>query len=119
MITADIILGMLNIFIGFAETAIALRILLKLMGASTAAPFVRWVYDMSQPLISPFIGMFPSPTLSGPFTIEFSAIFALFVYMFVGYLLQEAIWYLNRNIFNREVISKRKNKKKREYEDEE
>lgn len=119
MITSGIILGMLNILIGFAETAIALRILLKLMGASVAAPFVRWVYDMSQPLISPFIGMFPSPTLSGPFTIEFSAIFALFVYMFIGYLIQEAIWYLNRGIFNRRGAMKRKNKKAYENEEEE
>lgn len=111
MITADIILGMLNILIGFAETAIALRVLLKLMGASTAAPFVRWVYDMSQPLISPFVGMFPSPTLTGPFTIEFSAIFALFVYMFIGYLIQEAIWYLNRGIFSRKIITTRKGRK--------
>lgn len=119
MITSDIILGMLNILIGFAETAIALRILLKLMGASVTAPFVRWVYDMSQPLISPFIGMFPSPTLSGPFTIEFSAIFALFVYMFIGYLIQEAIWYLNRGIFNRRRAMKKKNKMAYENEEEE
>lgn len=119
MITADIILGMLNILIGFAETAIALRILLKLMGASTAAPFVRWVYDMSQPLISPFVGMFPSPTLTGPFTIEFSAIFALFAYMFVGYLIQEAIWYLNRGIFSRKVTVMRRGRKVVTEEEEE
>lgn len=118
MITADIILGMLNILIGFAEAAIALRIILKLMGASMAAPFVRWVYDMSQPLISPFVGMFPAPTLSGPFTIEFSAIFALFAYVFVGYLIQEAIWYLNRGIFKRDVVTTRR-RGRREYHVEE
>jgi hypothetical protein len=110
---------MLTILIGFAETAIAVRILLKLMGASEMAPFVRWVYDMSAPLISPFIGMFPSPTLSGPFTIEFSAIFALFVYMFIGYLIQEAIWYLNRGIFSRGVTVKRKTRRETKYEEEE
>lgn len=118
MITADIILGMLNLFVGFAETAIAVRILLKLMGASVTAPFVRWVYDMSSPLISPFIGMFPSPTLTGPFTIEFSAIFALFVYMFIGYLLQEAIWYLNNRIFNRKSVVRRNRKAYGQEDDE-
>ncbi len=118
MITADIILGMLNLFVGFAETAIAVRILLKLMGASVTAPFVRWVYDMSSPLISPFIGMFPSPTLTGPFTIEFSAIFALFVYMFIGYLLQEAIWYLNNRIFNRKSVVRRNRKTYGQEDDE-
>ncbi|MFZ6035091.1 MAG: YggT family protein [Patescibacteria group bacterium] len=119
MITADIILGMLNLLVGFAETAIAVRILLKLMGASVTAPFVRWVYDMSSPLISPFIGMFPSPTLTGPFTIEFSAIFALFVYMFIGYLLQEAIWYLNNRIFNRKAVVVKRGRRVYTEEDDE
>lgn len=96
MITAGLILTMLNLLIALAEAAIGLRLLLKLMGASTAAPFVRWVYDTSAPLVSPFQGMFPASSLSGPFTIEFSAIFALFAYMFLGYIIQEAIGMVNQ-----------------------
>lgn len=92
------ILGMLNLLIAFAEGVIGLRILLKLMGASSAAPFVRWVYDTSKPLLYPFEGMFPSSNLNSvPFTIEFSAIFALFAYMFLGYILQEAIDFIGNN----------------------
>ena len=91
MITTGLMLAMLNLLIALAEAVIGLRLLLKLMGANVAAPFVRWVYDTSAPLVAPFQGMFPSPTLSGPFTIEFSAIFALFAYMFLGYIIQEAI----------------------------
>ena len=95
MITATLILGMLNLLVAFAGSIIGLRVLLKLMGASTAAPFVSWVFDTSAPLLSPFQGMFPSPVLSGPFVIEFSAIFALFAYMFLAYLLQEIISFVN------------------------
>ena len=98
MITSQLILGVLNLVIGFAESTIVLRVILKLMGASQAAPFVRWVFETTKPLLYPFEGMFPSSQLSGvPFTIETSAIFAIFAYMFFGYLLQEAIDLIDRD----------------------
>ncbi|MBI5127565.1 YggT family protein [Candidatus Roizmanbacteria bacterium] len=114
MITPTLILGMLNLLIVLAEGAISLRLLLKLMGASTAAPFVRWVYETSAPLLYPFQGMFPSPILTGPFVIEFSAIFALFAYMFLGYILQEVISFVNQGFMRLE----KKGKKKRIIEEE-
>jgi len=92
MITPELILAMLNLLVVFAESVIGLRVILKLMGASEVAPFVHWIYETSKPLLYPFQGMFPSSFLSNvPFTIEFSAIFALFAYMFLGYLVQEII----------------------------
>ncbi len=83
--------GLVHFVIGLVELLISLRIILKLFGASTSAPFVQWVYETSYPLIAPFHGMFPAPQLSGLFVIEFSAVFALVVYMFVGYFLTEAV----------------------------
>ncbi len=109
MISANLILGMLNLLVAFAEAAIGLRVLLKLMGASTSAPFVGWVYDTSTPLVAPFQGMFPSPTFTGPFTIEFSAIFAVFAYMFLGYVIQEAVGIFNHGFF-KETHQKRKSR---------
>lgn len=98
MITPELILAMLNLLVAFAETVIGLRVLLKLMGALSTAPFVRWIYETSTPLLYPFEGMFPSSKIAGvPFTVEFSAIFALFAYMFIGYVLQEAIDFLSHN----------------------
>lgn len=76
---------------GLVELLISLRIVLKLFGASTAAPFVQWVYETTAPLLQPFLGMFPSPNLTGGFVIEFSAIFGLMVYAFIGYLLLEVL----------------------------
>jgi hypothetical protein len=69
------------------EILIGLRILLKLFGASTQAPFVDWIYQTSQPLVSPFLGIFPSARIEGPFLIEISAIFALIIYLFIHYIL--------------------------------
>lgn len=93
------ILTLLNIVTVFAEGIIGLRIILKLLGALDAAPFVRWVYETSNPLLYPFQGMFPSSVLPNvPFTIEFSAIFALFAYMFLGYILQESIDFMSTHL---------------------
>jgi uncharacterized protein YggT (Ycf19 family) len=73
------------------EGFLSLRIILKLFGASTSAPFVRWIYETSEPLLTPFIGMFPSPKLTGGFVIEFSALFALTFYAFISYLAIEIL----------------------------
>lgn len=87
---------LVNGIASLVELLISLRIILKLFGASTTAPFVRWTYETTNPLLEPFLGMFPSPNLEGGFVIEFSAIFALLVYAFVGYLLLEVISVLIR-----------------------
>lgn len=83
--------SLISAIISLVELLISLRIILKLFGASTAAPFVRWVYETTEPLLQPFIGMFPSPNLTGGFVLEFSAIFALLVYAFIGYMLLEVL----------------------------
>lgn len=96
MWTAQVILWISNIIIGLIEFIIGLRILLKLVGASTVAPFVQWVYGTSQPLLTPFAGMLPTTTVpgnGGVLTIEFSALFAFLVYAFIGYLIGELLAY--------------------------
>ncbi|MBI2465173.1 YggT family protein [Candidatus Shapirobacteria bacterium] len=75
-----------NTILGIVEFLLGLRIILKLFGASSAAPFVTWVYETTQPLLVPFIGAFPSPRIEGGFIIEFSSLFALIVFAFIGYL---------------------------------
>lgn len=73
------------------QTLLGLRIILQLFGASATAPFVQWIYQTTQPLVSPFIGMFPSPEIESGFVIEFSAIFALLAYAILAYLLEELL----------------------------
>lgn len=84
-------LTLINLLFSLVEFLIGLRILLKLFGAYTGAPFVRWIYETTQPLLYPFIGMFPSPRLTGGFVIEFSAVFAMIAYALVAYIIEEAI----------------------------
>ncbi len=92
---AQYLLFITNLALGFVETLIGLRIILKLFGASTQASFVTWVYETTKPLLSPFAGIFPAPVLDGYFVVEFSAIFALIVYAFLAYFIEAAVNFLD------------------------
>lgn len=85
-----------NTILGAIELLLSIRILLKFFGASTVAPFVSWVYETTQPLLTPFIGAFPSPRLEGYFVIEFSSLIALVFFAFIGYLIDSLFLYIKR-----------------------
>lgn len=87
----DLIINLTNIVVDITEMFLVLRLVLKLFGASSAAPFVRWVYDTTDPLLWPFRGIFPSPTLARGLVIDFSTIFAIIVYIFAGYIITEIL----------------------------
>lgn len=77
--------------VGIVELLLGFRIVLKLLGARPAAPFVSWIYNTSAPLLAPFEDMFPTTSLGGSFTLEASALFALLAYACAGYLLETLI----------------------------
>ena len=85
------ILNLNDIIIGIIEFLLAIRILLKLLGASANAPFVRWVYETTKPLLSPFEGMFPTSALPVGIVLEMSTLIAVIVYAFLGFLLESII----------------------------
>ena len=85
------ILTLSDTILGIIEFLLSLRVLLKLLGASSDAPFVRWVYETTSPLLAPFEGMFPTSTLPVGLVLEISTLFALITYAFVGVLLESAI----------------------------
>jgi len=80
-----------SVIFTFVEFLLALRIILKLFGASSSASFVHWIYETSQPLLKPFLGAFPAPTLDGVFVIEFSALFASIIYALIGYFIMAIV----------------------------
>lgn len=43
---------------GFIETLIALRIVLRLLGANAGNAIVNWIYTWSTPFVTPFSGIF-------------------------------------------------------------
>lgn len=107
--TPKLIAFLVNLVTSLIEGLLGLRIVLKLLGASTVAPFVSWIYETTQPLLTPFAGMFPSPKLPEGFVIEFSALFALVVYAFIGYLITELLETLIYYGGRREKFNKKDN----------
>jgi len=88
---SKIINSLINLVANVVELFLLLRIILKLFAASPRAPFVYWVYETTEPLLAPFMGMFPASKITGSFIIEFSSIFALVVYAFLAYLIREVL----------------------------
>lgn len=73
------------------------RFILKFLGASSASPFVEFVYENTEPLLAPFQFAFPTPSISGRFVIEFTTLFAVFVYAFISYLIEELLSFFDRS----------------------
>lgn len=94
----NILIYLIHTIFAIAESILGLRIVLKLFGANTSAPFVQWTYNTSAPLLHPFEGIFPSAELDGTFVIEFSALFALIIYSIVGYFLTKIVSTLSRKL---------------------
>lgn len=86
--------------IAIVEILLIFRFILKLLAANPSAGFVQWVYETTQPLLQPFLFAFPTPSVRGGFVLEFTTLFALFAYAFIGYLIQELLIVIERNSIN-------------------
>jgi hypothetical protein len=80
--------------VGFLDTLIAIRFVLKLFGANPA-PFVRFMYDVTWPLIAPFHGIF-NTTQEGRSILEPESLVAMAIYTLIGWGLVSLIRTLSR-----------------------
>jgi YggT family protein len=87
---AYLVKAIVNFMLAIIGSLLGLRFLLKLFGANSSNSFVNWIYESSAEILGPFRNIFPNPNLDG-FVIEFSTIFALFVYGLIGMLAFYAI----------------------------
>lgn len=88
---------LLMVIFSLVEASLVARFVLKLFGASQQSAFVRFIYENTEPLLAPFILAFPTPSVNGRFVLEFTTLFAIFVYAFLSFLLQEVIGALQKN----------------------
>lgn len=93
--TGYAIAHLVDIFIGIIEISLALRFVLKLLGASTASPFVSWIFDITTPLIAPFANMFAAP-LGVLVTFELGTLIAIVAYAVLGWVALYAIQKINK-----------------------
>lgn len=80
-----------NFVFGLIDILLVFRFVLKLLAANTSASFVAWIYETTQPLLNPFLTIFPTPKIGGGFALEFTTLFAIFAYTFIGYLIREVL----------------------------
>lgn len=80
--------------VGFIDALIAIRFVLKLFGANPA-PFVRFIYDVTWPLVAPFHGIFNTDQV-GRTILEPESLVAIAIYTLIGWGLVSLIRILSR-----------------------
>lgn len=83
--------------IAIIEVLLIFRFILKMLAANANVEFVAWVYDATGPLLAPFQAIFPTSSVRGGFALEFSTLFAIFAYAFMGFVMQELLKILERH----------------------
>ncbi len=76
---------------GLLEALIALRVLLKLIGANPANTFATLVYSLSSLFLWPFFGLTGTPSANG-LVLEVPSIIAMFVYAVVAWVIAWIVW---------------------------
>jgi len=90
--SAKLVQGIWLLF-GIVEGLLAIRFILKLLGANEAAGFASFIYGASGPFIAPFNNLFGNPG-SGGSVLELNTIVAIVVYMLVAWLVAKVVWLL-------------------------
>jgi len=80
--------------VGFIDVLIAIRFVLKLFGANPA-PFVRFMYDLTWPLVAPFHGIF-NTTQEGRSILEPESLVAMAIYALIGWGIVSLIRLMSR-----------------------
>jgi uncharacterized protein YggT (Ycf19 family) len=65
-------------------TLIAIRFVLKLLGASTQSGFVTFIYSLTDALVAPFRAIFPA-TSGQSSTVDVASLVAIVIYALVGW----------------------------------
>jgi len=73
------------------ETMIALRIVLKLIGANPGSFIVNLIYGITSPFLIPFAGVIRSPAADA-MVLEISSIFAIVIYALIAVAFEKLIW---------------------------
>jgi hypothetical protein len=78
---------------GIVMGLLAIRFVLRLLGANEAAGFAQFIYAASGPFVAPFNNLFGNPG-SGGSVLELNTIVAILVYMLIAWLVVKVVWLL-------------------------
>jgi hypothetical protein len=92
-IAAFRVIQLVYLIFGLIEGLIAIRFVLKALGANSAAGFAEFIYGITNPLVAPFFGLFGNPSSQGS-VLEVHSIVALVVYALLAWLIVRLTWIL-------------------------
>jgi hypothetical protein len=79
------------LFLGILEALLALRFVLKLIGANPDNPFAVFIYGFTNLFLFPFAGLTGTPAAGG-MVLEISTMIAMVVYALIAWALERIIW---------------------------
>jgi hypothetical protein len=79
------------IFLGILEALLALRFILKLIGANEASPFAVFIYGFTKLFLWPFAGLTGTPAV-GAMVLEFTTLIAMLVYALIAWAIERIIF---------------------------
>ena len=77
---------------GVLEGLIAIRFILKALGANPNAGFSSFIYNLTDPFLAPFAGMFGNPTATNGGVFELHTLIAFIVYALVAWVVAKLVW---------------------------
>jgi len=82
----------------FGIIVLGLRVFLLAFSANATTPFVEFIYRTSADYLEPFRGIFPSKSISETGYLDVAAIFAMIIYLLVGWGFSAFINYIQSKI---------------------
>lgn len=77
---------------GTLELLLAVRVVLRLIGANAENGFASFINGLSQPFVALFSSLVQNPILSTTAVLEITTILAMIAYAIVGWLVGRVIW---------------------------
>lgn len=82
----------------FGIIVLGLRVFLLAFSANAATPFVEFIYRTSADYLEPFRGIFPSKSIGETGYLDIAAIFAMIIYLLIGWGFSAFINYIQSKI---------------------
>ena len=82
--------GIVYYIMNIIEALLLIRFALKLFAANPGAGFVNGIYAITDPLVAPFRGIFPTANSQGS-VLEWSTIIAMIVYALIAYAIVQLL----------------------------
>jgi len=77
---------------GILELLLAVRVILRLVGANAENGFANFIYGLSAPFVALFASLLKNPALTTTAVLEVTTIIAMIVYAMLAWLVGRLIW---------------------------